>query len=429
MKVVIMAGGTGTRIASVNSEVPKPMIPLLEKPILEHQIDCLKKQGYTDIILVVGHLGHVIRDYFADGSSFGVTIDYIVEDTPLGSAGALFLLKERLTEDFLLLNGDIVFDIDIASFLRRHREKGGVATLFTHPNNHPYDSGIIIADGEGRVTNWLHKEDERLWYRNRVNAGIHLLSPKIFEDPAGAGIFKELKKTDLDRDVLKPLISTGQVFVYDSPEYVKDMGTPDRYRAVTEDMRSGKVQAKNRSRLQKAVFLDRDGTLNRHDGFLTDIEDFTLIDGVAEAIKAINASGYLAIVITNQPVVARGEVTFAELDTIHQKMETLLGREGAYLDAVYFCPHHPHKGYEGEVPELKIECECRKPKPGMILQAARDFHIDLSASWMVGDSDRDVLAGKNAGCKTVLLSDREENVGQTLTCSSVLDFIRQGLLE
>ena len=429
MKVVIMAGGKGTRIASVNSEVPKPMIPLLEKPILEHQIDCLKKQGYTDIILVVGHLGHVIRDYFADGSSFGVTIDYIVEDTPLGSAGALFLLKERLTEDFLLLNGDIVFDIDIASFLRRHREKGGVATLFTHPNNHPYDSGIIIADGEGRVTNWLHKEDERLWYRNRVNAGIHLLSPKIFEDPAGAGIFKELKKTDLDRDVLKPLISTGQVFVYDSPEYVKDMGTPDRYRAVTEDMRSGKVQAKNRSRLQKAVFLDRDGTLNRHDGFLTDIEDFTLIDGVAEAIKAINASGYLAIVITNQPVVARGEVTFAELDTIHQKMETLLGREGAYLDAVYFCPHHPHKGYEGEVPELKIECECRKPKPGMILQAARDFHIDLSASWMVGDSDRDVLAGKNAGCKTVLLSDREENVGQTLTCSSVLDFIRQGLLE
>ncbi|MBQ8439947.1 MAG: HAD-IIIA family hydrolase, partial [Clostridia bacterium] len=405
MKVVIMAGGKGTRIASVNSEVPKPMIPLLEKPILEHQIDCLKKQGYTDIILVVGHLGHVIRDYFADGSRFGVTIDYIVEDTPLGSAGALFLLKERLTEDFLLLNGDIVFDIDIASFLRRHREKGGVATLFTHPNNHPYDSGIIIADGEGRVTNWLHKEDERLWYRNRVNAGIHLLSPKIFEDPAGVGIFRELKKTDLDRDVLKPLISTGQVFVYDSPEYVKDMGTPDRYRAVTEDMRSGKVQAKNRSRLQKAVFLDRDGTLNRHDGFLTDIEDFTLIDGVAQAVKAINASGYLAIVITNQPVVARGEVTFAELDTIHQKMETLLGREGAYLDAVYFCPHHPHKGYEGEVPELKIECECRKPKPGMILQAARDFHIDLSASWMVGDSDRDVLAGKNAGCKTVLLSD------------------------
>ena len=429
MKVIIMAGGKGTRIASVNSEVPKPMIPLLEKPILEHQIDCLKKQGYTDITLVVGHLGHVIRDYFADGSSFGVKIDYIVEDSPLGSAGALFLLKEKLTEDFLLLNGDIIFDIDIASFLRHHREKGGVATLFTHPNNHPYDSGIIIADQNGRVTNWLHKEDERLWYRNRVNAGVHLLSPKIFEDPAGVGIFRELKKIDLDRDVLKPLISTGQVFVYDSPEYVKDMGTPDRYRAVTEDMKSGKVQAKNRSRLQKAVFLDRDGTINRHDGFLTDIEDFVLIDGVAEAIKAINASGYLAIVITNQPVVARGEVTFAELDAIHQKMETLLGREGAYLDAIYFCPHHPHKGYEGEVPELKIECECRKPRPGMLLQAAKDFHIDLSESWMVGDSDRDVLAGKNAGCKTVLLSDKEEDVGQTLTCSSVLDFVKQELLE
>ncbi len=428
MKVVIMAGGKGTRIASVNSEVPKPMIPILGKPILEHQIDCLRRQGYTDITLVVGHLGEVIRDYFGNGSAFGVQIDYVVEDTPLGSAGALFLLKEKLTEDFLLLNGDIIFDIDIASFLRHHLEKGGVATLFTHPNNHPYDSGIIIADEEGCVTNWLHKEDERLWYRNRVNAGIHLLSPRIFEDMGGVGLFKELKKTDLDRDVLKPLIPTGRLFVYDSPEYVKDMGTPDRYMAVTEDLRLGKVEAKNRSRLQKAIFLDRDGTINRYVGFLRNLEDFALLDGVAEAIKAINASGYLAIVITNQPVVARGEVTFAELETIHQKMETLLGQEGAYLDAVYFCPHHPHSGYEGEVRELKIDCACRKPKPGLILQAAKDFHIDLSASWMIGDAETDVLTGKSAGCKTVLISEETTDVGQTLTCTSVLDFIKQGLI-
>jgi D-glycero-D-manno-heptose 1,7-bisphosphate phosphatase len=284
MKVVIMAGGKGTRIASVNSEVPKPMIPLLGTPILEHQINCLKGQGYTDITLVVGHLGHVIKEYFADGSAFGVSIDYVVEDAPLGSAGALFLLKDKLTEDFLLLNGDIIFDIDVASFLKHHKEKGGLATLLTHPNNHPYDSGIIIADAEGRVKNWLHKEDERLWYRNRVNAGVHLLSPQIFEDAAGVGIFKELKKVDLDRDVLKPLIPTGQIFVYDSPEYVKDMGTPDRYAAVTEDMRTGRVQAKNRKNLQRAIFLDRDGTINRYVQFLRKPEELELIDGVAEAI-------------------------------------------------------------------------------------------------------------------------------------------------
>ena len=157
-------------------------------------------------------------------------------------------------------------------------------------------------------------------------------------------------------------------------------------------------------------------------------EELELIDGVAEAIKVINAKGYLAIVITNQPVIARGEVTFEELDTIHQKMETLLGYEGAYLDAVYFCPHHPHKGYEGEVPELKIECDCRKPKPGMLLQAAKDFHIDLSQSWMIGDTEIDVLAGKSAGCKTVLLSEESRDVGQTMTCSSVFDFVKRELI-
>lgn len=397
-----MAGGKGTRIASVNSEVPKPMIPILDKPILEYQLECLRSQGYLDITLVIGHLGQVVRDYFGDGSGvspvtgepFGVNITYVTEDVPLGTAGALYLMKEQLKDDFLLLNGDIIFDINIQRFYEAHKTRGGVAMLFTHPNNHPYDSGIIVADQDGRVMNWLHKEDERLWYRNRVNAGIHILSPKILDS------FLELKKVDLDRDVLKPLISMGQLFVYDSPEYVKDMGTPDRFYSVIEDIQTGKVAAKNLSYKQKAVFLDRDGTLNRYVGFLTGIEQFELMDGVAEAVKAINKSGYLAIVATNQPVIARGEVSLEELREIHNKMETILGRTGAYVDAIYYCPHHPHKGYEGERPEYKVECSCRKPKPGMLLQAAEDFNIDLSRSWMIGDGENDILAGKAAGCRT-----------------------------
>lgn len=417
MKTVIMAGGKGTRIASVNSEVPKPMIPILGKPILEYQIDCLRRQGYDDIILVVGHLGHVVKDYFGDGSAFGVRIEYVTETEPLGTAGALFLLKDKLGEDFLLLCGDIIFDIDLSRFYACHKAHGGVATLFTHPNSHPYDSGIIMADGEGRVTNWLHKEDERLWYRNRVNAGLHFLSHRVFEQ----GLFHELKKVDLDREVLKPLIPTGQLFVYDSPEYVKDMGTPDRFYAVTEDIRSGKVRLKNLKNKQKCVFLDRDGTLNKYVGFLRDIDQLELLPGAAEAVRRINASGYLAIVVTNQPVIARGEVTVPQLREIHNKLETLLGREGAYLDAIYYCPHHPHKGYEGEVPELKFDCDCRKPKPGMLLKAAEDFHIDLSASYMVGDGDNDVQCGLNAGCTPV-------KIGQAEGCmhyDSLLDFVNQ----
>lgn len=418
MKTVIMAGGKGTRIASVNSEVPKPMIPILGKPILEYQIDCLRRQGYDDIILVVGHLGHVVKDYFGDGSAFGVRIEYVTETEPLGTAGALFLLKDKLGEDFLLLCGDIIFDIDLSRFYACHKAHGGVATLFTHPNSHPYDSGIIMADGEGRVTNWLHKEDEHLWYRNRVNAGLHFLSHRVFEQ----GLFHELKKVDLDREVLKPLIPTGQLFVYDSPEYVKDMGTPDRFYAVTEDIRSGKVRQKNLKNKQKCVFLDRDGTLNKYVGFLRDIDQLELLPGAAEAVRRINASGYLAIVVTNQPVIARGEVTVPQLREIHNKLETLLGREGAYLDAIYYCPHHPHKGYEGEVPELKFDCDCRKPKPGMLLKAAEDFHIDLSASYMVGDGDNDVQCGLNAGCTPVKIGQAAEGC---LHYDSLLDFVNQ----
>lgn len=424
MKTVIMAGGKGTRIASVNAEVPKPMIPILDKPILEYQLECLRDQGYDDFILVVGHLGHVVQDYFGDGNGispatgkpFGVKIEYVVETEPLGTAGALFLLKEKLGEDFLLLCGDVIFDIDVKRFYDFHKTHGGVATLFTHPNSHPYDSGIIMADDEGKVTNWLHKEDPRQWYRNRVNAGLHFFSHKIFEQ----GLFQELKKVDLDREVLKPLIPTGQLFVYDSPEYVKDMGTPDRFFAVIEDIRSGKVRGKNLSNPQKCVFLDRDGTLNKLVGFLRDIDELELLPGAAEAVRKINESGYLAILATNQPVIARGEVTFDQLREIHNKLETLLGQEGAYLDAIYFCPHHPHKGYEGEIPELKFDCDCRKPKPGMLLQAAKDYHIDLSASYMVGDGEFDVQCGINAGCKSVMITQDDVDVTHY---ASVLDFV------
>ena len=398
-----MAGGKGTRIAQVNATVPKPMITIEGKPILEYQIETLKKQGYTDIILIVGHMGNVIQKYFGDGSAFGVQISYIVEEQPLGTAGALYFLKDEIQNDFLLLNGDIIFDVDIQKFLEYHCNQRTAATILTHPNSHPYDSGIIIADDKNRVTNWLHKEDERLWYKNRVNAGLHMFSPRIFES------FHEAKKCDLDRDVLKPLIKEGELSVYDSPEYIKDMGTPDRYYAVIEDIKSGKVSAKNLKNKQKAIFLDRDGTINKYVGFLTDINEFELLDGVTEAIKMINESGYLAIVVTNQPVIARGEVSVEELQEIHNKMETLLGQAGAYIDDIFYCPHHPHKGYEGERPEYKIECECRKPKPGMLFAAAEKYNIDLSESWMIGDGENDIEAGKNAGCKVCAVGDVEIN--------------------
>jgi D-glycero-D-manno-heptose 1,7-bisphosphate phosphatase len=429
MKTVIMAGGRGTRISSVASDIPKPMIKIQGKPVLEHELECLRDQGFTDLIFTVSHLGNIIMDYFGDGSGispvtgkpFGVHIKYFFEKEPLGNAGALFKLKDQLTEDFLLLNADVIFDVDFNRFVAYHKAHGGLVTLFTHPNNHPYDSGLILADENGRVQKWLAKEDMRPeFYCNRVNAGLHVISPKVLETEI------RTSKVDLDRQLLKPLAGSGKMFCYDSPEYVKDMGTPERYEAVCKDYAEGRVRAKNLQNKQKAVFLDRDGTINQYVGFLRDIDEFELLPGVAEAIRKINASGYLAIVVTNQPVLARGEVTVEQLQEIHNKMETLLGKEGAYLDGLYCCPHHPHKGYKGEVPELKIDCDCRKPKPGMLLQAAEKFNIDLSQSWMIGDGENDIEAGSNAGCKTVLIGNHA--FGQDIQVSSLLEFINEYLM-
>ena len=410
MKVVIMAGGRGTRIAELFPDIPKPLIPVDGMPILEREIRSLASQGFKDIILTVGYLADKIIAYFGDGRQLGVKIDYFVEETPLGNAGALFQLKEKIGEEpFFLLNADAAFDVDFNRMLDFHKKHGGLVTLFTHPNSHPYDSGLIIADKDGNAEKWLSKEDERpRWYNNRVNAGLHVIDPKVLElslkildiDPT-TGYPKG--KVDLDRQILKPLCGTGKMFCYDSPEYVKDMGTPERFYQVEADYKNGVVQAKNLHNRQKAFFLDRDGTINKFVGFLRNIDDFELIEGVSEAIKQINQSGYLAIVVTNQPVIARGEVSWEELHEIHRKMETLLGMDGAYIDGIYICPHHPDKGFEGERPEYKIDCDCRKPKPGLFRQAANDFNINLTQSYMIGDSERDVEAGINAGCKQSLM--------------------------
>ena len=416
MKTVIMAGGRGTRIASVANDVPKPMINICGKPILEHQIDNLKACGLTDIILVIGYLGEKIKDYFGDGSRFGVCIEYFIEDHPLGTAGALFKMPQ-LTEDFLLLCGDVIIDVDFNRFIAFHKEKKAWASLVAHPNGHPYDSSLLVTEIEApkiaggmpvdthRVICWMAKEDERLYYKNRVNAGIELISPELLKETMKNFVPRHPEtpdKIDLDRDVLKTNIGSGRIYAYDTPEYVKDMGTPDRFFEVENDIKTGKVHAHNLKNRQKAIFLDRDGTINKMVGFITKPEQFELLPGVAKAIKAIKKSGYLAIVITNQPVIARGDCTFEQLQTIHNKMETELGKEGAFVDAIYVCPHHTDKGFSGERPEYKCDCDCRKPKPGLLLQAAKDFNIDLSQSYMIGDSDRDVEAGENAGVKEAI---------------------------
>ncbi len=427
MKAVIMAGGKGTRIAQLVSDIPKPMIRICGKPILQWELECLAQNGIKDITLVIGHLGHFIRDYFADGTAFGVSIRYYEETEPLGTAGALYRLN-GLDEDFLLLNGDTLFDIDFSRFISFHRDHHALASLMTHPNSHPYDSALIETEilppsEEGgmpsdskKVIRWLNKEDDRLYYHNRVNAGIQIISPALLAQ-AETTLSPEKRggKLDLDRDILKPAVSSGKIYAYDSSEYVKDMGTPDRFRQVEADIAQGLVRSRNLMQPQKAIFLDRDGTINRSAGFLKNIDDMELLPSAADAIRKINESGYLAIIVTNQPQIARGELTFAELRKIHDKLETLLGKEGAYVDAIYFCPHHPDSGFPGERIAYKKACACRKPETGLLLQATEAFHIDLSASFMIGDSWRDKEVGERAGCKGSIKLEKEQSLLEAVT--------------
>ncbi len=380
MRAVIMAGGKGTRLAGINAEIPKPMFPVLGKSILEYQIESLKKSGIADITLIVGHLRESIINYFGTGEKFGVKISYIEETEPLGTAGALFYLKKEVS-DFILLFGDLILDIDFNRFMEFHKSHGAQITLYGHPNSHPFDSDVIEVDSDSRVTCILSKKVERtFYYHNFVNAGVYCIRPDALDS------IKTPEKIDLEKTLISGLIEKGTVFAYKSTEYVKDMGTPDRLEAVGIDVQKGVVKGRSLKEKQKAIFLDRDGTINEYVGFLRSISDFKLLEGVPEAIKRINNSTFLSIVATNQPVIARGEVSFQELEEIHKKMETELGKNGAYLDDVFFCPHHPHNGYEGEIPELKIDCKCRKPKIGMLEEAARKYNIDLTQSWFIVDT-------------------------------------------
>ena len=399
---VIMAGGKGSRLLSItNDEIPKPMVPVDGKPLLEYQVEKLKTYGIKKIVMIVGHLGEKIVDHFKDGKDFGVEIDYIFEKEPLGTAGAFYYLKDKIdAKDFMLVFGDIFFDMDFDRMEDFHFKNSALTTLLAHPNGHPYDSDLIQTDDTGRVIGFDSKHNVRdYWYDNMVNAGMYIINKRLLD------LVKEPVKTDFEKDILANQVKLGaNIYAYHTPEYVKDVGTVDRINATVEELKSGLIQSKNLKNKQRAIFLDRDGTMNVSKGFISKADDLELIPGTIDAIKAINKSGALAIVITNQPVIARGECSFEELHNIHNKLKTLLGKKGAFVDDIFYCPHHPDKGFEGEVPELKFDCECRKPKTGMIDEAVKKYNINLSKSYMVGDSTMDLETARNAGIKSVLVN-------------------------
>jgi len=304
--------------------------------------------------------------------------------------------------------GDTMLNVDLGRLWRTHEQAGASATLFLHPNNHPLDSDLVEMDAVDRITAFHNRpHDPDRYFQNLVNAGLYVMEKRaLMGFPVTRHPSPATPMLDFGKDVFPALVARGEhLHGYNSPEFIKDIGTPDRYQWVCAQYDAGIIQRSSFETPSPAVFLDRDGTLieevTQHG--IASHEQLQLIPGAADAVHALNQSGLRAVVVTNQPIVAKGMATEADIQMQHNKLETLLGREHAFVDRIYWCPHHPEKGFPGERADLKIDCDCRKPKTGMIRRAARELNLDLSRSWLIGDTTTDVQTAKNAGLRSVLV--------------------------
>jgi histidinol-phosphate phosphatase family protein len=394
VQAVVLAGGRGTRLGT---ELPKPLVPLAGAPVLVHVLAWLARHGVTEAILCTGYRAETIEAEIGDGARFGLRVRYSVESTPLGTAGAVKAAEAMLRDRFVVAYGDVIADVDLEAMLQAHLASDALATLAVHPNSHPFDSDRVVADPAGRIVRMVKKEERAgIEAGGLCSAALYIVERRLVAglQPVSAGA----APVDFARDVFPALVGRGErLLAHRTTEYLKDMGTPDRRARVEADVRAGVPARMRRSAFRPAVLLDRDGVLNEDVPFIRAPDQLRLLPEAAPALRKLNQSHVLAVCCTNQPVVARGEVTEAELAAIHRHLEGMLGETGAWLDALYVCPHHPDRGYPGERAELKIRCTCRKPQPGLILDAVRDLGIDRRRSIFVGDRTIDLRAAHAAG--------------------------------
>lgn len=399
--VVIIAGGEGTRAGPLADNIPKVLLSVGDKPILQHQLELAAKAGVTSATIFAGHLADPIDRFVGDGSKFGLRVRTVVERELLGTAGALLQSLDSLPEHFFVLYGDLMLAVDLRRMASAHIARRADFTALVHPNDHPHDSDLLESDANDWVTtihNCPHPPDQ--FFGNQVNAAVHVVRRDALRGRwSGTG-----GKLDFARDVMPGLLKDEQrVLAYRTSEYVKDMGTPERLERVRADWKRGIIGVPGCDRNRPAVFLDRDGTLNVEKCVLCVPEELDLLADVGLALRSLREAGYLLVVLTNQPVIARGEATEEQVEAIHRRLQWELGKRGAYLDAIYLCPHHPDRGFPGERPELKRECKCRKPGTALFERACEDLAVDAAASWMVGDRTLDMEMARSAGLRSILV--------------------------
>jgi histidinol-phosphate phosphatase family protein len=394
MDAVIIAGGLGTRAhAMTGDRIPKALLPVAGVPIIFRQMRVLRREGIERLTVLAGHLGHQLGGPLSEEArALSLALDIRIEAEPLGTAGCLAALSPDA--DALLVSGDMLFDLALAPLVAFHRGRSALITVVAHPNDHPRTSDLI-RERDGLVTAVLPRELPRERdARNLVPAGIYFASRDFFARiPAGQTL-------DVVRDVLPRLVAAGErVAAYNTPEYMRDVGTAQRHAAAERDIAAGVVEARNLRNTRPAIFFDVDGVLNEEPGTQGALrpDDVRLVAGAGAAVADARGGGFLTVAITNRPQVARGDITFDDLDAILGRLEALLAEHGGILDRIYVCPHHPDAGFPGEVAALKIRCECRKPGALLFRRAVQELPIDRPRSVAIGDSLRDIGAARAAG--------------------------------
>lgn len=412
MEAVILAGGLGTRLRPCVENLPKPLAPVGGRPFIEYILDYLYNNGVCRSVISTGYMSEAIES--SVGSAYrGMTVRYSREENPFGTGGAI---KKSLSlcsdESIVVVNGDTFFDVDLFKMKKAHEASGCSITLAAKMLGNAERYGCLTAEG-GRLTGFCEKG---ISASGLINGGVYFIKKNALD-----GVEEE--KFSFEKRVLEnKSFSTG---VFESGGYFIDIGIPQDYRKAEAE----KEKLVSR-RIRRAVFLDRDGTLNEDAGHLYKSEDFRFLPGGERAVAEIKEKGYLAVVITNQAGIGKGYYTADDVDILHLFINSRLSEEARVIaDGFYYCPHHKNAVIE----KYRVECSCRKPKPGMILNAVSDFEkigisIDIKNSFTVGNKISDVLAGKNAGTgKNILVGNDEtdENGVADEKFDSLFEFSRK----
>lgn len=371
-EALILAGGFGTRLGEIVKETPKPVLSVAGRPFLEHLLWNLRRHGIERVLISTGHLAEVVERELGDGSRVGLSVSYLSEEQPLGTGGAVRWAREHLDAEFLVLNGDTLFDFNYLALSTIRPAAGSAIALRTVEDVSRF--GAVRMQGS-QIAAFAEKG---LAGPGMINAGIYALDQGLVDLlPEG--------KCSLERDLFPRLALEGRLVGLSGTGFFVDIGLPETLDAAQSSVASW--------RKKRAAFLDRDGVLNVNRGYVHRPEECEWIEGAIEAVRWLNENDYLVIVVTNQAGIARGYYSEAQFHSFTAWMRNELRRHGAHLDAVYFCPFHPTEG----VGSYRRDAGCRKPRPGMLLQAFDEWEIDPRGSFLIGDKEHDVEAAEAAG--------------------------------